>query len=175
MNKTEKEELVSQIKEYVDNSSAIYFVDYAGVNVEDINALRKEFRKEKVSYKVFKNTLFKKAVAEDGYNNLDDMLKGMTGYAFVKDNVSVPAKIIKKYNDVPANAGKFTLKGCYIEKQFYSGNKLNELANLPTKNDVIAGILSSINAPASGIVGAINAVMRDLVYVMDAIEKKKAA
>lgn len=174
MNKTEKEELVSQIKEYVDNSTAIYFVDYAGVNVADINALRKEFRKEKVSYKVFKNTLFKKAVEEDGgYKNLDDMLTGMTGFAFVKDNISAPAKIIKKFGDT--SNGKFALKGCYIEKQFYSGNKINELASLPTKNDVIAGILSSINAPASGIVGAINAVMRDLVYVIDAIEKKKAA
>ncbi len=172
MNKTEKEELVSQIKEYVDNATAVYFVDYAGVNVEDINALRKEFRKEDVSYKVFKNTLFKKAAQEKGYENLDGMLTGMTGYAFVKENVSVPAKIIKKYSD--AN-NKFTLKGCYIENTFYPGSKIDELASLPTKNDVIAGILSSINAPASGIVGAINAVMRDLVYVIDAIEKKKAA
>ncbi len=62
-----------------------------------------------------------------------------------------------------------------IEKQVYDGKRLDEIAKLPSRNDLIAGILGSIQAPASGIVGAINAVMRDLVSVIDQIEKKKAA
>jgi large subunit ribosomal protein L10 len=56
-----------------------------------------------------------------------------------------------------------------------SGDKLNEIASLPTKAEIVAGILGSINAPISGIVGAINAVMRDLVSVIDEISKKEAA
>jgi large subunit ribosomal protein L10 len=70
---------------------------------------------------------------------------------------------------------KLALKACYIETQYYDGSKLNELATLPSKEEIISGILASIQSPASGIVGAINAVFRDLVSVVDEISKKKAA
>ena len=173
MDKSEKNEIISQIKDLINNSSAIYVVDYNGVNVEDINQLRKEFRKEGVTYKVFKNTLFKKALIDiQGYDKLNDLLVGMTGFAFTKDNTTVPAKVIKKYLD---NAGKFVLKGCYIETQYFEGKQLDALSVLPTKPEIIAGIMGSLDSPVSGIVGTINAVMRDIVGVLDAIGKKKAA
>lgn len=169
----EKEEIVSQIKELIDNSDAVYLVDYAKVNVADINAIRKDFRKEGVTYKVFKNTLFKKALNQGNkYEKLGDMLVGMTGFAFTKDNTTAPAKIIKKYFDA---SGKLALKGAYIETQYFDSKSLDTLASLPTKPEIVAGILGSLDAPASGIVGAINAVMRDLVSVVEAIEKQKAA
>lgn len=173
MNITEKQEIVSQIKDLMNDSTAIYLVDYSKVKVEDINNIRKEFRKEGIKYKVFKNTLFKKAMLEvKGYEKFNDLLVGMTGYAFAKDNTTAPAKVIKKYFDI---SGKLSLKGCYIEDQFFPGSKLTEISTLPTKPEIISGIIGSIASPASGLVGAINAVMRDLVSVVDAIEKKKAA
>ncbi|MFN3873560.1 MAG: 50S ribosomal protein L10 [Ignavibacterium sp.] len=172
MNKNEKTEIIAEAKELIEKSTAVYVADYSGVNVADISELRNQFRKEGVTYKVFKNTLFKRALAETGkYSKLADNLEGMSGFAFAFDNPVAPAKIIKKYFD--ANK-KFSLKACYIETEFYSGNQLDQLATLPTKADLIAGILSSINAPASGIVGSINAVFRDLVSVIDQISKKAA-
>lgn len=172
MNKNEKSEIIAEAKELIERSTAVYVADYSGVNVADISELRNQFRKEGVTYKVFKNTLFIRALAETGkYSKLADNLEGMSGFAFAFDNPVAPAKIIKKYFD--ANK-KFSLKGCYIETEFYSGNQLDQLATLPTKADLIAGILSSINAPASGIVGSINAVFRDLVSVIDQISKKAA-
>ncbi len=172
MNKNEKTEIIAEAKELIEKSTAVYVADYSGVNVADISELRNQFRKEGVTYKVFKNTLFKRALAETGkYSKLTDNLEGMSGFAFAFDNPVAPAKIIKKYFD--ANK-KFSLKACYIETEFYSGNQLDQLATLPTKADLIAGILSSINAPASGIVGSINAVFRDLVSVIDQISKKAA-
>lgn len=173
MNIQEKSEIVSQIKELVTNSTAIYLVDYKGVNVEDVNRLRAEFRKEGVTYKVFKNTLFKKAIQDiPGYEKLNDLLVGMIGIAFTGDNAMAPAKIIKKYHDA---SQKLSLRGCYIESAFFEGDKLDAIAALPTKPEIIAGILGSLNAPASGIVGAISGVMRELVSVIDEIAKKKAA
>jgi len=172
MNKNEKSEIIAEAKELIEKSTAVYVADYSGVNVADISELRNQFRKEGVTYKVFKNTLFKRALAESGkYSKLADNLEGMSGFAFAFENPVAPAKIIKKYFD--ANK-KFSLKACYIETEYYSGNQLDQLANLPTKTDLIAGILSSINAPASGIVGSINAVFRDLVSVIDQISKKAA-
>ncbi len=173
MNKTEKTEIVSSVKEMIENSSAIYLADYSGINVEDINKIRNEFRKEKVKYKVIKNTLFKRALEELGkYDKLADHLVGMTGYVFASENPVAPAKIIKKYFD---DNKKLSLKACYIDQQFYEGSNLDMLAALPTKNELIAGILGSIKSPASGIVGAMTAVTRNLANVIDQIAKQKAA
>jgi large subunit ribosomal protein L10 len=173
MNRNEKSTLVSEISEIVGKSTAVFLTDYSGISVEDINDLRNQFRNEGVKYKVFKNTLFKRALDESGkYEKLADHLVGMTGFAFAEDNPVAPAKIIKKYFD---KNKKLSLKACYIEGEYFDGNSLDTLALLPSKNDLVASIIGSINAPASGIVGAINAVMRDLVSVIDEVAKTKAA
>jgi large subunit ribosomal protein L10 len=173
MNRTEKNEVVNQIAELLNSSSAIYLTDFSGINVEDISKLRRELRKEGVKYKVFKNTLFNRALSQIGkYDKLSNYLTGMTGFIFTTDNPIAPAKIIKKYFD---DKSKFPLKACYIDSSFYDGNKLDELSKLPTKNEIIAGILGSLDSPVSGVVGAINAVIRDLVSVVDEISKKQAA
>lgn len=173
MNKTEKNEVVSSVKEMIESSSAIYLADYSGINVEDISRIRNEFRKEKVRYKVIKNTLFKRALDELGkYDKLADHLAGMTGYVFATENPVAPAKIIKKYFD---DKKKFSLKACYIEQEYYDGTELERLASLPSKNELIAAILGSIKSPPSGIVGAMTAVTRNLANVIDQIAKQKAA
>lgn len=173
MNRSEKEEMVSQIKEKFSNANAVYLVDYQGINVEEINGLRREFLKEDISYKVYKNTLVKKALEEIGeYDQLNDLLEGMVGIAFADENYVIPAKIIKKFNDV---SKKLTFKGCYIDSTFYGDDQLKVLAAMPTKDEVMASIVGSIASPASGIVGTLNAVIRDLVSVIDEAGKTKAA
>lgn len=173
MNKNEKTELIAEAKELIQNASAVYLTDYSKINVEDISEIRNQFRKDGVKYRIFKNTLFKRALVESGkFEKLADHLEGMTGFAFASTNPVAPAKIIKKYNDT---SQKFPLKACYIETQYFDGSKLKELAELPTKEEVIASILGSLNSPASGIVGSIAAVIRDLVSVVDEVSKKKAA
>jgi len=173
MNKTEKAEVIAEIVENIKGSTAIFLVDYHGVNVEDINQLRREFLKEDLKYIVYKNTLLKRAFDEvGGFEEFNEKLVGMTGVVFAGENFVAPAKIIKKYYDA---AKKFNFKGSYIDAQFYDTDKLDVLASMPTKDEVMASIVGSIAAPASGIVGAINAVMRDIVTLVDEISKKKAA
>jgi large subunit ribosomal protein L10 len=173
MNKDEKQEIVDQVREMIDGASAIYLTDFSGISVADINNIRNEFRKEGVKYKVIKNTLFKRAIDELGkYDKFAGHLEGMTGFAFASKNPVAPAKIIKTYFDKQQKLG---LKACYIEDQYYDGKQLNVLATLPSKAELVAGILGSLSSPASGIVGAINAVIRELVSVVDEISKKQAA
>ena len=173
MKREEKGEIIEQIKELVSNSTGMFLVNYSGVNVADINKLRSDFRKEGVTYKVFKNTLFKKALDQvGGYEKFNEQLVGMIGIAFVGENFVAPAKIIKKYFD---EKQKLSFKGCYIDAAFYGADQLDTIASMPTKEEIMAGIVGSIAAPASGIVGAINAVIRDLVSVIDEVGKKKAA
>ena len=173
MEKSKKVEQYELIKDLFNSSTGIFLTNYSGINVADINKLRVNFRKEGVTYKVLKNTLVKKLLKDTGsYSELNDQLVGMIGIAFVGDNVTAPAKIIKKYFD---ETGKLAFKGCYIESGFYGPDQLNVIASMPSKPEIISSIISSIAAPASGIVGAINAVMRDVVSVIDQISKREAA
>ncbi len=173
MNKKEKEAIVSQIKELLTQSTAVYLVDYSGINVAQINEIRREFLKEDVTYKVFKNTLVQKALEEiGGYDEVVPMLQGMTGFAFTGENFVAPAKIIKKYN---SSLKKFKYKCAVIDGQYYGSDKLEVLASMPTKEEIMASIVRSVAAPAQGIVGAINGVIRDIVSLVDQISKKEAA
>ena len=173
MDKNQKVESVAEIKSLIEKATGIYLVDYSGIDVADINQLRRGFLKEDVTYKVFKNTLLKRAFDDiGGFEEFEPLLVGMTGVAFSGDNFAAPAKIIKDYSK---DKNKFTFKGSYIESQFYGADQLNVLASMPTKEEVMASIVGSIASPASGIVGSINAVMRDLVGVVDAISQKEAA
>ena len=173
MNKTEKSEMVSLIKEKFQKSTAMYLVDYSGITVAQISGLRREFSKEGVSYKVFKNTLVKRAIAEiGGFEEINQQLVGMIGIAFAEENYVAPAKIIKNFSE---KNKKFNFKGCYIESTFYGEDQLKNLASMPTKDEIMSSIVGSIAAPASGIVGTINAVIRDLVSVIDEAGKTKAA
>jgi large subunit ribosomal protein L10 len=173
MNRNEKSEIISEIRELLESSSAVYLTDYHGINVEDISALRNQFRTEGVRYRVYKNTLVKRALQESGkFDKIADHLNGMIGFAFTTSNPLAPAKIINKYY---GDKEKLSLKACYVEGEYFDGSQLKVLAALPTKHELIASIMGSLNSPVSGIVGAINAVIRDLVSVVDEISKKQAA
>jgi large subunit ribosomal protein L10 len=173
MKKSEKEEIVAEVREKISRAKGMFFTDFSGITVEQATELRSEFRKLGVDYKVVKNTLARKALESvTGFDAVYKSLAGPTGIAFSYNDPVTPAKIIKKFYDKNA---KLSCKACVIDKQVFDGSKLDELSKLPSRNEIIASIIGSIQAPASGIVGAINAVMRDLVGVIDAIEKKKAA
>ncbi len=173
MKRSEKEEIIAQLAEEVSRASALYFTDFKGLAVAEETELRREFRKSGVQYKVVKNTLARKALERvTGYDTMFDRLVGPTGIAFGYDDVIMPARVIKKFNE---KTGKLTLKVAVIEKKVIAGTRLDELSKLPSKKDLLAAIVGSIQAPAAGIVGAINAVMRDLVSVIDQVAQKKAA
>lgn len=173
MNRSDKEAIVAEIVEKASRASAMYFADFTGLTVGEATELRREFRKSGIEYRVVKNTLARKALEQvTGYDGVCDKLVGPTGIAFSYDDAIAPAKIIKKYSE---KSGKLKLKVAVLEKQVFDGSQLDQLSKLPGRAELMAGVVGSIHAPISGIVGAIGAVMRDLVNVLDAIEKKKAA
>ena len=173
MKRSEKEAIIAEVAEKAARAVAMYFADFSKLTVAEETELRREFRKLSIEYNVVKNTLARKALEQlSGYDRMFDKLVGPTGIAYSYDDPSAPARIIKKFSE---KTGKLQLKIAVVEKQVYDATKLEQLANMPTRKEIVASILGSINAPASGLVGVINAVARDLVSVIDAIEKKKAA
>lgn len=173
MKRSEKQQIIAEVAEKVSRAKSLFFADFTGITVEEVNELRREFRKSGIEYHVVKNTLARKALESvTGYDKVLDKLVGPTAIAYGYDDPVAPAKIIKKFRE---KYEKLNVKVCVLEKQIYDGSKLNELAKLPSREEMVASILGSIQAPISGVVGAIGAVIRDLVNVIDAIEKKKQA
>ena len=173
MNRTEKDAIIAEVSNKVTRASAMYFADFTGITVAEETDLRREFRKSGIEYTVVKNTLARKALERvAGFDRVSEKLVGPTGIAFSYDDAIAPARIIKKFSE---KTGKLTLKVAVIEKQIFEGSKLDELSKLPSRMELMAAIVGSIQSPIAGVGGAIQAVLRDLVGVIDAIEKKKAA
>lgn len=173
MKREEKEQIVAEVAETVRRAHGMFFTDFSGLTVGQATELRREFYKAGVEYRVVKNTLIQKALEQvSGYDTVFDRLAGPTGVAFAYDDPVAPAKIIQKFSD---KHGKLSLKVCVLEREVYDGTKLKELASLPTRKELIAAILGSVQAPLAGVPTVVNAVLRDLVSVIGEIEKKKAA
>jgi large subunit ribosomal protein L10 len=155
----------------------LYLTDFKGMTVAQVDDLRSEFYKADVKYKVVKNTLALRALKDtEKYSQFadkfDEFLIGPTGIVFASEDPVAPAKILKKYF---SKIEKPKFKVAVVDNQFYGSDKLNELASLLSKEELIAGILSSLDSPVSGIVGTLNAVIRDLSSVIEEVAKKKAA
>lgn len=173
MKRTEKEEIIAEVAEIAGRAHGMFFTDFSGLTVEQATELRRDLRKSGIDYKVVKNTLIRKALEKiGGYDRVFDYLAGPTGVAFSYDDPAAPAKVIQKFSE---KHKKLSLKVCVIEREVYDGSKLEEIARIPSRPELVAGILGSIQAPLAGVPSVVNAVIRELVSVIDEIGKKKAA
>lgn len=168
----QKKQIVEELKGYFEKASSAYLIDFESMSVAEANSFRAELRKGGFDYKVAKNTLLRRAI--EGNENFpfpDTDFKGYSGMVFGYEDPVTPAKIIKKAFD---DKERPKLKAAIIDGKYFDNTQLKTLASLPTKEDIMSAIVGSINAPASGIVGAISAVMRDLAYVIHEGVKSKS-
>lgn len=173
MERSQKEQIVAEVAEIVGRARGMFFTDFTGLTVGQATELRREFRKSGIEYRVVKNTLIRKALEHiTGYDRVYPGLAGPTGVAFAFDDPVAPAKIIQKFSE---KHKKLSLKVCVVEHQVYAGSKLEELARMPTRPELMASILGSIQSPIAGVPNTLHAILRDLVSVIDELGKKKAA
>jgi large subunit ribosomal protein L10 len=141
-----KQEKVVEITEKLQKSTAAVFVDYRGLKVEELTELRKIFREAGIEYKVYKNTLVRMAAKNAGMDELIKDLVGPNGVAISYGDPVAPARII---NDFAKKHKNLELKVGYVEGAYYDQVKLSDLANVPTREVLLARLLSSLNAPLS--------------------------
>lgn len=168
-NKEEKVKKVEEIKDRFSNSVAAILTDYRGLNVTDITELRRKLQEEDVEYKVVKNTLTRIALEDTDYD-LDEYLKGPTAIAFSDEDPVAPAKII---SDFAKTHKELEIKGGIVEGKVVSQEVIDKLAKLPTREELLAKVVGSVQAPLQKIVGVLNAPMRDFVGVLHAIREQK--
>ncbi|MCD5413388.1 MAG: 50S ribosomal protein L10 [Clostridiales bacterium] len=150
-----KQEQVLKITEKLKNSTSAVFVDYRGLKVEELTELRKIFREAGIEYKVYKNTLVRLAVKNVGMDELVKDLVGPNAVAFSYEDPVVPARII---NDFAKKHKNLEFKMGFVEGTYYDQAKLSELAMVPTREVLIAKLLSSLNAPLSNFAYLVKAL-----------------
>ena len=155
-----KSQVVSEIVEKLEKSSSAIVVDYKGLTVEEVTELRKKMREAGVEYKVYKNTLVRRAAQEVGITEFnDELLVGTNAIAFGYEDPIAPARVIKEFmEDHP----KMKLKMGVVEGEFYNEAQIVEFANIPPREVLLAKLLGSLKAP-----------MSNFVYLLDAVIKEK--
>jgi large subunit ribosomal protein L10 len=164
-------ELSSVIKEKIQDAKSVVFVKFSGLTVAEDTELRREFRKNNVEYKVYKNTLIRKAFESLGITDFNDDLNGPTAVAFGTDETAAAKVIVdaaKKYQD------KVIVKSGYVDGARVDVNGVKTLAAMPSKEELIAKMLGSMQAPISNFVGVLSAMPRGLVVALNAISEQKA-
>jgi len=166
---------VEEIKKRLDGARAIVLVDYKGINVEEVNKLRNSLRKEKVDYFVSKNTWIRIALHQLNIKNLDKYLHGTTAIAVSKTDEIAPVRILKKFVETELEKKEICdFKIGLVGDTLFEKRQLLQLADLPSKEELVAKVLFGFNAPISGFVGVLSGVIRKFVLAVDAIAKKQA-
>ena len=151
-----KKQQVAALKERLDNSIAGVVVDYKGISVEDDTKLRKELREAGVEYTVVKNTLLGRAIDGTSLADMGSALEGTTAIATSKDDYVAAARILGKYAD---KSNSFALKTGYLDGEVISLEKLDALAKLPSREVLLATVLSAFNAPIASFARAVQAIV----------------
>lgn len=167
-----KSEKIEEIKSKIEKAQVAVITDYKGLSVEEITKLRREIQKDGGDYMVTKNTLTKLAVKGTSYEVLAEKMTGPVALAFGFTDPVAPAKAVTKFIK---DLKKGEILGAVLDGKLLSVEETKALAALPSKEELYAKLLGSINSPASGIVGSINAVMAQLTRAMAAVRDQKAA
>ena len=168
----QKKQVVAELTEKVKAAQSIVFADYRGLTVEQDTELRNALRAAGVEYKVVKNTLTSLAVKQNGLEGLDPYLNGPTSMALSSTDAVAPAKVLSDY---AKKFDKLELKVGVVEGKLIDLEGIKALAELPSREVLIAKVLGGFNAPISGFVNVLYGNMRGLVVALNAIAEQKAS
>ena len=168
MERTRKEQLVSQLKEEWKDVQSIVLADYRGIDVPTITSLRQEFRKDGCQYRVLKNTLVRIAVQGSKAEPITKLLEGPTALIWSTESPSAPAKVATR---IAKAQEKFVIKGGYFDGQVLDKKGVESLATMPGKNELRASLLMTLMAAPTEFVRTLAAGPTNFLYVLSARER----
>jgi len=169
LSKDQKKKIVDDVKDKISRQKAVIFTDIKGLKVKDLTALRKELKKEGVDYKMIKKTLLKISLPKGDISELNPKdMNGEIAAAFgYKDEVA-PARVLYKFSKTNEN---LKIVGGIVDGKIFQKEQIVALANLPSRDALLAKLVGSIASPLSGFVNVLQGNLRGLVYVLSAIKK----
>ena len=164
-----KVDALEAIKSKLEENNDYIFTDYRGLTVDQITELRRKLREKEAEYKVVKNRYAKLAFQQMETPDVADLLVGPTALALLKDDPSAIAKILVDY----AREAPVEVKGALVDGRVFDGPQTVELSKLPGRDQLLAQLMSTMNAPVQNLVYAMNGVTQKLVRVLQAVADKK--
>lgn len=166
----EKKAVVEEITENLNNSDALYIANYKGLSVAEINNLRTKFRNGDVRFRVYKNSLIKRAMEEvGGFDDLYPHLENQNGFAFVNEELAAPAKILKEFIK---EHKKPQFVAALVEGDYYREDQLESLASLKSKNEIIGDIISLLMSPVNNVINGLQSQGRNIAGAVKTIAEK---
>jgi len=170
--KAEKQTIVEQIQDQFKNSVSAICVDFRGVNVEKITNFRRQVQDASGTYQVVKNTLARRAVADTSFEGLREFLVGPTGVIFCEGEPMEPAKVAVAF--AKETNGALQVKGAVIDGIVFDAKGVEQISKLPSRQEMLGQLVSSLQSPLNGLVGTLEGVTREFVYTLQAISDQKA-
>ena len=168
MKRTEKEQLVTELKDKIGSAQALYYTDFTGLNVKRMTELRRRLRKANVEYVVIKNTLALRAVNESGL--VGSRLKGPTGLVMAKDAVGA-AKVLSDF--AKENDAKPTVKGGMLDGASIDAAQVKRLAAMPSREQMLAELGAGLQSPLGAFLGAMNGLLMTFAGALDALKTQR--
>lgn len=166
----QKEQIVQEMKDKFSTANSVFLLDFTGLDVNSTNELRKNFREAEVEYRVVKNTLARLSLKEAGIEGLTEYLTGVNGYVMSYDDPAKPAKVIDKNKEFK---DKIKFKAVLFEGKVFGPEEVDELAKLPSRDELIAQFMSMIQSPMVKLAGTLNGALNKFLNVLNALEEQK--
>lgn len=174
MTREEKEQIIDELTTKFADNTHFYITDASGFTVDQVNAFRRMCFKSGIEYKVYKNTLIRKALEKNtavDYKPLFDTLHGFSGVLFSKEIGNTPAKVIREFRK--KLDGKPVLKAASIDSALFIGDEnLNMLSELKSKNELIGEVISLLQSPAKNVISALLSGKNTVAGLVKALEER---
>ncbi|MCI5688007.1 50S ribosomal protein L10 [Anaerovoracaceae bacterium 42-11] len=156
--KQQKQVIIDEIKAKLENAQAAVVVDYMGINVAEADAMRKKLREANVDYTVYKNTLIKRAIEGTDYAPLAEVLDGPSALAISAEDATAPARTL---NELIKEYKKMEFKAGVVEGTYYDKAGIEQVADIPSRDVLIAKFMGSIQSPVSKFVRTLAAIAEE--------------
>ncbi|SHJ76555.1 50S ribosomal protein L10 [Desulfofundulus thermosubterraneus] len=167
----EKQAILAELTEKFRTSKAAVLTNFRGLDVASMTKVRRRLRESGSELKVAKNTLTRLAANEAGLEGLDPYLEGPTAIAFGYEDPVAPAKVVA---ELAREFKQLEIKAGILEGRVIDVEGVRRLADLPSREVLLARVAGGMQAPLYGFAGALQGLLRNLVYVLEAIRKQKA-
>jgi len=168
--RAEKEQIIEELIDKLNSAKSVVFADFHGLKVDQSEDIRRKCYEEGVEFKASKKSLLGIALGKAGFEDVNPKeFKGGVATVFCEDDQVAPAKITSKFADEYG----VNIFGGILEQEFIPNDKVKDLAELPSKKQLKAQLVSALSSPMTGLVSSLSATSSDLVNVLDSIKEKK--